>query len=518
MPSCTLRTRASHGLFAAASLSAVATATVYCSSAASPDTDGADGGRGGADGSLFLGDGGGGGRSTGGDGGSSEGDGGDDEEARDASDASDSGDAGAPPEDADSAAPIVPAFYVSPTGSDANAGTLAQPFATLGKAQSAMQASSAIKTTYIRAGSYRLPDAGLTLGAADNGETWSYYPPDGVDSASLSGGSTAKGTGVNVAISVANTDHVTIEGLTIQDFQYAGIGSGGGTKNLLVENNVLFNGYTASGSSNPAGISCYGCANTTIAHNVIHDIAQFGVSVSNVNGDISNLLVTGNVSYDTCTAIADCGSLYVQDVTATATNIRLTNNYVHDGNTFASLGSGYGSALYADDCTSNVVESGNVLSGRNGANTTLVHGGSNVHQTGNLTDLASYGQRIATFQTSSVSGCESATMSGNEYENNVVIGAGGGGYALLSGSPKHTPTIVNNDYFSYTGGTISSGSGSYADTAPAHVDPELTGWAYAMSPASPVVASPVSFAPLVGGWGPPGYVVPQTGTPPSSPH
>jgi hypothetical protein len=423
--------------------------------------------------------------------------------------------------------PIVPAFYVATNGSDSNDGSAASPFATLGKAQTAMQASSTIKTTYVRAGSYQLPmiagcaggsGCGLNLTAADDGETWSYYPPDGVDSADLNGGSTGDGTGLVVAVYVG-ANNVTINGLSIHNFQYAGVNSGGGTANLIVENSLFFNGYSSSNASNAAGISCYGCSNAKISHNVIHDIAQLGVSMSNVNGDISNLLVTGNVVYNTCTANADCGALYVQDVTATATNIQLTNNYVHDGNTFAALGSNYGAALYADDCTSNVTESGNVLTGRNGSNTTMVHGGSNVHQIGNLTDLASYQQHVAVFQTSGVSGCSSATMSGNEYTNNIIIGeGGGGGYALLSGTPMHAPTIANNDYYNYGGAAISSGSGAYGDTAPASVDPQISGWAYSISPKSPVLVSPVSFPPLVGGWGPPGYVLPQTGTPPSSPH
>ena len=160
-------------------------------------------------------------------------------------------------------------------------------------------------------------------------------------------------------------------------------------------------------------------------HNVIHDMAMFGVSVSNVNGNISNLLVTGNVVYNTCTANADCGALYVQDVTTTATNLQFTNNYIHDGNTFAALGSNYGAALYADDCTSNVTESGNVITGRNGSNTLMIHGGSNIHQVGNLTDLATYGQHAGVYQTSGVAACASAVMSGNIYEDNIVIGAGG---------------------------------------------------------------------------------------------
>jgi hypothetical protein len=39
-----------------------------------------------------------------------------------------------------------------------------------------------------------------------------------------------------------------------------------------------------------------------------------------------------------------------------------------------------------------------------------------------------------------------------------------------------------------------------------------------MSPTSPVLAAPVSFPGLMGGWGPPGYVLPETGTAPSCPH
>jgi hypothetical protein len=419
---------------------------------------------------------------------------------------------------------LVAAFYVATTGSDENPGTLAAPFATFAKAQAAMQASSSIKTTYIRAGNYTLPtlscggsSCGLDLGSADTGETWSYYPPDGVDSASLSGGSTASGNGLVTAISVSGAANLTLDGLAIHGFQYAGIGSSGGTSNLVVENNVLFDEYSASGSSNPGGFSCYGCGSTTISHNVFHDMAQFGVSVTNSNGDISNLQVTGNVFYSTCTAVANCGALYVEDTSGTATNIQLTDNYIHDGNTFAALDSGYGSALYVADCTSNVVESGNVLTGRNGANTNFVQSGSNVRQAGNLTDLAGFGQRVATFQTSSASGC--ATSGGNEYENNIVISAGGGGgYVLLSGSPPSTPMIANNDYYNYGGSPISSGSGSYSDSNPVQENPGLTGWAYALETDSPVFAPPTSFPPLVAGWGPPGYVLPQTGTPPSSPH
>ncbi len=145
--------------------------------------------------------------------------------------------------------PIVPAFYVAKNGSDSNDGSLASPFATLGRAQTAMQGSATLKTTYVRAGSYQLPtitscggtSCGLNLVAADDGETWSYYPPDGVDSADLSGGSTSNGTGLVVAVYVS-ASHVTFDGLSIHDFQYAGINSQGGADHLVVEKCIFFDG------------------------------------------------------------------------------------------------------------------------------------------------------------------------------------------------------------------------------------------------------------------------------------
>src|SRR5271170_1217832 len=108
----------------------------------------------------------------------------------------------------DASVPIDPsAFYVATTGDDTNPGTLAMPFLTLGQAQKAMRASSTIKTTYVRAGTYKPPQAGGTcvwgnasgssieLTSADQGETWSFYPPDGYGSAILDGQSIAGNSG-----------------------------------------------------------------------------------------------------------------------------------------------------------------------------------------------------------------------------------------------------------------------------------------------------------------------------------
>lgn len=419
---------------------------------------------------------------------------------------------------------IVPAFYVAVNGNDSNAGTLALPFLTLGKCQTAMRGSG-IKTCYIRAGNYTptgvacgTNSCGVQMSSSDNGETWSYYPPDGYNNADISGGSTASGNGLWEIFDVSNTTNVTINGLSIHDFDFAGIAAGGGTFSLVIKNNIIFNGFfiVAAGPQNAGGFMCYGCANSTFSHNVVHDIASFGISNNNVNGDMSNWLVTGNVLYNICTQIQDCGAIYSQDTNATATNIQWTNNYIRDGSTFA--GAGWGSALYADDCMSNVTASGNIITGKNGGNTTMIHGGNNVRYLANIIDLSTFAFKTFTVQTSSSSGCSAGTMSGNQLENNIVIsGGGGGGNNLLSGSPVNAPTITGNAYHNYAGSAIST-TGSYSDANPTSEDPQLTCWIYNVASGSPVFNSPVNFTAIVGKWGPPGYVIPQTGTAPSSPH
>jgi hypothetical protein len=62
-------------------------------------------------------------------------------------------------------------YYVSTTGSDSASGSEWDPFMTLGRAQTAMQRSSSIKTVQIFTGTYYLSST-LALTAADNGETW----------------------------------------------------------------------------------------------------------------------------------------------------------------------------------------------------------------------------------------------------------------------------------------------------------------------------------------------------------
>jgi len=69
-------------------------------------------------------------------------------------------------------------FYVAPTGSDKNPGTLTKPFATLEHARDAARASSG-STILLRGGDY-VCSATLHLTQADSGTTWSAYKDETV--------------------------------------------------------------------------------------------------------------------------------------------------------------------------------------------------------------------------------------------------------------------------------------------------------------------------------------------------
>ena len=84
------------------------------------------------------------------------------------------------------------------------------------------------------------------------------------------------------------------------------------------------------------------------------------------------------------------------------------------------------------------------------------------------------------------------------------------------------PMLQHNVYYNYYGGSSvinSGGSGGVnGDSNPITEDPKIFGWTYTVAPASPVFNSIVNWTAIPGGWGPPGFVIPQTGTKPSSPY
>jgi hypothetical protein len=426
------------------------------------------------------------------------------------------------------AAPSGPGFYVSPNGSDSNPGTEAAPFATLARAQQAMENSS-IKATYVEGGTYHLSST-LTLTAADNGETWQYYPKDGVNSAVLDGGDN-----VGWMIDIKGGSNITINGLKIQNFTTYGVivdgGSGATASGNTVENSDI--GFNTVTAWNSGGIYFWGNApNSVIKDNYVHDVGSMGIGLNPYDSgqSIDGSVISGNVVLRAVERMSDSGGIYVSGHGGTQTShVTVSDNYVRD---FGGSGVTNANGIYLDDNASNVTVSGNVVGPAavgtgNSAAAFFVHNGHDNHITGNIVDLGSSGGEY-TVQWGH-DGASIAGMGGNTFTGNVVVSNFTGnqntigflnGYSFIQSpdTPSSWYTIQNNDYFNYAGGQIRTDGPVAADSHPTFVNPQLSGWTYAEASGSPVLSSPVNFAGIAGDWGPAGFVIPKTGAAPSDPH
>jgi len=285
-------------------------------------------------------------------------------------------------------------FFVSTTGNDSNAGTIGAPFATLGAAQTAMQAGS-VKTTYIRAGTYTPTGTGtdcdgslssaLDLSSSDNGETWAVFRADGYNSAIINGQAVAN-SGVGCGVySAAN--NLTINGIKWENYRAYGIESTGSAP--LIENNWVTN-ITDTGINGTAGIVTQNAANGKIVNNrvdttVCHGIATFPQTA----GGVDNLLIGYNYLYLISTAFADCGGIYMENnhsfATFAQTGELVLNNYVQDTNS-----GGGANCLYIDDMTSAITLTGDICrsGGTNGYPCFFIHGGNTNTATGLICDEA----------------------------------------------------------------------------------------------------------------------------------
>ena len=474
--------------------------------------------------------------------------------------------------------PLPQAFYVAPNGNDNNAGSLSSPFASLGRAQRAMRASSTIKTTFIRAGTYNsMPmvtlnpgiaptHTALMLTSADNGETWSFYPPDGYNTAILNGNSTdlcQNASVLDYAIFIEGGSNITIDGLYFENFTFGAIALHGGTDwwgnwfptgNLgagaadhnVIKNNIVTNinngTPTTAGICSLAwpppisqnndtggGVAALGrVTNLTVTHNAILNTQGMGMDFEMFSSadDMSGLTITNNLVHNANRSVNDTGCIHIYNVSGSTQGILkgtiIKNNYLHDcGGSHSSAPYGNSRGIYLDDGVSGVQVTENVVGGHMSACFNY-HGGDNNTVSGNICDLGDGllgRQYLWVYQDDnfcSGAGC----MSNNIFQSNIVVSrssiAMGGNLTFISGSNG----IIARNNLSYAYGT-----GSISDSAAvSNQNPGLFGWNYLLATDSPAYGPPVNF-PIqssewgkAGFWGPPGYSVPQAGTAPSCPH
>lgn len=454
---------------------------------------------------------------------------------------------------------IVPsAFYVATSGSDSNAGTLAAPFLTLTKAQSAMQASGTIKTCYLRAGTYT-PASTLTLLAADNGETWSYYPPDGYNSAIVNCQATGPTNGIN-AVMIDGASNVTWNGIkfiNVQQFAF-GVHGGPAEPNMFSPNtvanvtgttitNCFFDTSFANARENVFPLSCIwqigNVQNSTYSNNVCQNLYGAAFMIADKDGatnqgqTYTGLLIENNAILNVNITHGDSGAIYLVNRFHNVSTGTVTNNFIRDyQNTSSDSGTDGDSTLrdvgiYCDEGAYGITITYNVIA--NTAHVLLASGsapstfafytnsGSNMTWKGNIVDLgttAFLGNLNYEWNSSQFPG----NMPNNVFQNNIFIGnwtgtqqsygSGNGPFAYPSTNNGGTNIAFSGNYYwNYGSGSLStSGTQQNDSTGVTNVNPLISGTTYTLSASTPVVGFPG----IPGGWGPPGYAIPSTGTAP----
>ena len=398
------------------------------------------------------------------------------------------------------------AFYVAQAGNDANPGTADQPFATIARLQSMMEADG-VKTGFIGAGTYALA-ATENFSNADNGFSFEAVPGTKpvIESANASVGSLWL---------MSDVSGMTIQGLTFTGGTQAAVllqGSSGnaivanlftstteglrllgGSSNNAVSGNVLTNsaasaiecqdasngnvfdsnlidGTGAVGTAG-GGIYCHGVSNTVISHNEVENTAGIGIGIEDFTaGQTTNSdnTITGNIVLDSNTSqqSTDSGSIYLLGRSANDTATTVSDNFV-DGtgqqpgnrNTpFHTLG------IYLDDLTSGVQLVGNILRDV-GIDCVQIHGGENVSVTNNICDIGSGQAAFVLFQAAPANTNPPFGMTNDVVEHNILWSDSNSlpiTYDYIDGGSP----IISDNLYQNTQGQPMTTSSPTQDTAP----------------------------------------------------
>lgn len=418
-----------------------------------------------------------------------------------------------------------PSFYVATTGSDSNAGTLAAPFKTLTKCQAAMegQPTGGTKTCTVRAGTYSL-GATLAFGASDNGETWQYYAPDGVNSADVDGGGT-------VDVIEWGANNLIWNGIKVSNcFNYCfHHDDGTNVTNGEIENSDIGTNHAVTENSFPGLVHINGFNGFKVFNNYFHDaLSQCTAFFAFSGSEIAEGLDIENNVYLRCVQqVNDGGAIYQEFFdNYTATSCVIKNNFVRDQGV---AGMNDVHDVYFDEGTNHCTVSGNYLgpasTGNPGASTgAFLNDGHQNVVTGNIIDLGLANNRWSGVWWSP--GGQGFTTAGNTMSNNIIVmnfsgslatnafGVSGQAYVQINQSPE--PSISSNAYHQYGSGSLVTTGNATSDSSPQTYSPTqlgltFTGCVPAQSGTATVNGAPVNFpSGFPTSWGPPGFTIPSS--------
>jgi hypothetical protein len=278
--------------------------------------------------------------------------------------------------------------------------------------------------------------------------------------------------------------------------------------------------------------------NARILNNYVHDTASQGIALYawNARDTVDGSVIGGNVVLRTVQQMSDGGGIYL-DMRYSNVNgghVTISNNYVKD---YGAPGISSARGIYLDDDSSNVTVTGNVIGPPHPATSphveaVMFNGGSGNVFSNNIVDL---GKGHAAVSVSGPGGTGGTLpyknpIGPNVIANNIIIANYSGAPSVRSwdvsghvygqnpATNSRWLTISNNLYYNYGGGAADSHGNMIGDANPIFANPQISGWHYSVASGSPVFSNALKFKPIAGGWGPPGFVIPQSGVAPSSPH
>jgi hypothetical protein len=239
---------------------------------------------------------------------------------------------------------------------------------------------------------------------------------------------------------------------------------------------------------------------------------------------LAGSVIANNVVLRSVQGRSDSGAIYTEMLSYASNNLTIKNNFVRD---YGHSG-GYGAiGIYLDEGANHVTISGNIVGPptegavpfQNDSGSALTDAGPSNTFTANIVDLGDSGRQFASLNY----GYSAYGEAGNVYSGNVIVSnflgssqqtsvSGDNGKAYFQNiTPASNYTIQNNEYWNYaSGGQIFTTGSITSDSNPLHQYPQISGWTYQIAQGSPVFSAPINFPSIVGGWGPPGFVIPSS--------
>ncbi len=341
-------------------------------------------------------------------------------------------------------------YYVSTSGSDANAGSQALPFRTIAKGLATAQAGDVV---LVRGGTYVERPSFPRSGTAPAPITLRSFPGESpiLEMASLT---VPAGNGDEAVIRITNKSHITVQGFTIRNWVTTDPGAlpegilvnatgGNAVTNVRLIGNTIYNVQQNSPDTfapgdahgiKVAGRSTTAMSGIVIDGNTLHDL-HTGTSESLVvNGNVSGFRITNNV-------VHDCNNIGI-DMIGYEGSLSATINRARDGICA-------GNVVYNIDARFNPGYNGSLTSGGGDPSAAgiYVDGGTNIIIERNLVYACNFGMEIAT-EADLAAGAKAdfITVRDNLIRHNHQTGLLMGGYNSSRGTTENCLFINNTIY------------------------------------------------------------------------